>query len=137
MIDPETHVQIRRYFYAEHWKIGTIAPQHNWAFTKTPCAMPSRPTASIARAKPCGHTSSILIWSSYGRTLDQHPRLRTTRIYQMIQDRGYTGSVVQLRRAVARLRPTAREPFLKLQAFPAEHYGKFRVMVRSGAVRSF
>jgi len=24
MISPETRVQIRRYFYAEHWKIGTI-----------------------------------------------------------------------------------------------------------------
>ena len=27
MIRPETCVQIRRYFYAEHWKIGTIALQ--------------------------------------------------------------------------------------------------------------
>src|SRR5256885_552615 len=25
MISPETRVQICRYFYAEHWKIGTIA----------------------------------------------------------------------------------------------------------------
>jgi hypothetical protein len=25
MIDPEVRVQIRRYFYAEHWKEGTIA----------------------------------------------------------------------------------------------------------------
>jgi hypothetical protein len=25
MIPPETHVEIRRYFCAEHWKIGTIA----------------------------------------------------------------------------------------------------------------
>jgi hypothetical protein len=25
MISPETRLQIRRYFYAEHWKIGTIA----------------------------------------------------------------------------------------------------------------
>lgn len=25
MIDPEVRVQIRRYFYAEHWKVGTIA----------------------------------------------------------------------------------------------------------------
>ena len=25
MISPETHLQIRRYSYAEHWKIGTIA----------------------------------------------------------------------------------------------------------------
>jgi len=43
------------------------------------------------------------------QTLDQHPRLRATRIYQMVRDRGYTGSVVQLRRAVARLRPQIRE----------------------------
>jgi AraC-like DNA-binding protein len=27
MISPETCAQIRRYFYAEHWKIGTIARQ--------------------------------------------------------------------------------------------------------------
>ena len=27
MISPETHAQIRRYFYAEHWKIGTIASE--------------------------------------------------------------------------------------------------------------
>src|SRR6185503_11552597 len=38
----------------------------------------------------------------------------------MIRDRGYTGSVVQLRRAVARLRPQIHEPFLRLQAFPGE-----------------
>jgi len=29
MIPPETRVQIRRYFYAEHWKIGTIAQALN------------------------------------------------------------------------------------------------------------
>ena len=43
------------------------------------------------------------------QTLEQHPRLRATRIYQMLRDRGYTGSVVQLRRAVARLRPPGRK----------------------------
>jgi transposase len=53
-------------------------------------------------------------------TLDQHPRLRATRIYQMIRDRGYGGSVVQLRRTVARLRPQFREAFLQLQMFPGE-----------------
>ncbi|MDQ2949858.1 MAG: hypothetical protein M3Y27_28640 [Acidobacteriota bacterium] len=29
MIDPEINAQIRRYFYAEHWKIGTIARELN------------------------------------------------------------------------------------------------------------
>src|SRR6202161_477105 len=38
----------------------------------------------------------------------------------MIRDRGYSGSVVQLRRTVARLRPQSREPFLQLQTFAGE-----------------
>jgi hypothetical protein len=29
MIPPETRAQIRRFFYAEHWKIGTIARELN------------------------------------------------------------------------------------------------------------
>jgi transposase len=52
--------------------------------------------------------------------LEQHPRLRATRLHQMIRDRGYTGSVEQLRRVVARLRPQPHEAFLRLQVFPAE-----------------
>jgi len=69
------------------------------------------------------------------QTLEQHPRLRATRIYQMIQSRGYTGSVVQLRRAVAPLRsPQRAAPFLSLRTFPGEQaqvdwasFGKVRV----------
>ena len=52
----------------------------------------------------------------------------------MILDRGYSGSVVQLRRAVAELRPQIREPFLRLQMFPGEqaqadwaHFGEVTV----------
>jgi hypothetical protein len=29
MISPEVRAEIRRYFYAEHWKIGTIASELN------------------------------------------------------------------------------------------------------------
>jgi transposase len=53
-------------------------------------------------------------------TLEQHPRLRATRMYAMVRDRGYIGSVVQPRRAVGRLRPRIREPFLQLHTFPGE-----------------
>ena len=52
--------------------------------------------------------------------LEQYPRLRSTRLYQMIRDRGYSGSVEQLRRTVARLRPQPQEAFLRWQVFPAE-----------------
>jgi hypothetical protein len=52
--------------------------------------------------------------------LEQHPRLRATRLYHMIWDRGYSGCVEQLGRVVARLRPQPREAFLRLQLSPAE-----------------
>jgi transposase len=52
----------------------------------------------------------------------------------MLRERGYQGSVVQLRRAVANLRPHHPEPFLRLQTFPAEqaqvdwaHFGEILI----------
>jgi hypothetical protein len=128
MIPPETHVEIRRYFYAEHWKIGTIARElgiHPDAVRK---AIESDRFHRGQELRP----SIIDPYLEFVRqTLGQHPRLRATRIYQMIRDRGYAGSVVQLRRAVARLRPPAREAFLRLHTFPADHYGESGVMVRT------
>ncbi|MGH8311466.1 MAG: IS21 family transposase, partial [Steroidobacteraceae bacterium] len=40
-------------------------------------------------------------------TLAQYPRLRATRLFEMVKGRGYAGSVVQLRRAVRLIRPAA------------------------------
>jgi len=117
MISPETRIQIRRYFYAEHWKIGTIA--------QTLDVHPDTVRRAIEverfhHAEPLRPSIVDPYLPFVREVLEQHPRLRATRIYQMIQDRGYTGSVEQLRRAVARLRPQPREAFLRLQSFPAE-----------------
>jgi transposase len=68
-------------------------------------------------------------------TLEQHPRLRATRLFEMARDRGYHGSVVQLRRHVARIRPAPRtEAYLRLHTLPGEqaqvdwgHFGTIRV----------
>jgi len=118
MIDPETRAQIRRYFYAEHWKIGTIARE----LGVHPDAV--RNAIEAQRLGLGGQPVRASIVDPYlaflRETLDQHPRLRATRIYQMARDRGYTGSVGQLRRAVARLRPQIREPFLRLETFAGE-----------------
>lgn len=118
MISPEVRAQIRRYFYAEHWKIGTIARELG--------VHPDTVRNAIEAQRLGGKVQSLRpsVIDPYAefirQTLDEHPRLCTTRIYQMIRDRGYTGSVVQLRRAVARIRPQIREPFLRLEMFPAE-----------------
>src|SRR6266702_816214 len=117
MMSPETRAEIRRYFYAENWKIGTIARElnvHPDAVRNAIEADRFHPTQPL---RPC-ITDPYMEFVR--QTLDQHPRLRATRVYQMIRERGYTGSVIQLRRAVSQLRPPSREPFLKLQAFPAE-----------------
>lgn len=118
MLNPETRAQIRRYFYAEHWKIGTIARE----LGVHPDAV--RNAIEAQRLGLGGQPVRASIVDPYlaflRETLDQHPRLRATRIYQMARDRGYTGSVGQLRRAVARLRPQVREPFLRLETFPGE-----------------
>jgi hypothetical protein len=40
--------------------------------------------------------------------LEQYPRLRATRLWAMLRDRGYAGSAVQVRRYVRTVRPAAR-----------------------------
>ena len=117
MISPEIRVQIRRYFYAEHWKIGTIAQALGLH------ADTVRRAIEVERFHPGEQLrpSRLDPYLEFIRqTLAQHPRLRATRLHQMIRDRGYAGSVEQLRRSVARLRPHRTEAFLQLQVFPAE-----------------
>ncbi len=131
MINPETRVEIRRLFYAEHWKIGTIASQLGVHPDAVRHAIQSDP---FQRAQPLRPSIMDPYLEFLRQTLDQYPRLRATRLYQMIRARGYSGSVVQVRRAVASLRPPTREAFLRLHTFPAEqaqvdwaHFGQVAV----------
>ena len=117
MISSETRAQIRRFFYAEHWKIGTIAQ----ALDVHPDTV--RRAIEVERfqhAEPLRPSIVDPYLPFVREVLEQHPRLRATRIHQMIRDRGYTGSIEQLRRVVGRLRPQPHEAFLRLQVFPAE-----------------
>lgn len=109
MISPETRAQIRRYFYAEHWKIGTIARELGVHPDTVRNAIEAERFRNLRPPRPALVDPYL---EFIRQILEQHPRLRATRIYQMIGDRGYTGSIVQVRRAVARLRP------LNPRAFP-------------------
>ena len=117
MISPETRAQIRHWFFAEHWKIGTIAQALRIHPDTVRHAIESDRFHRAQTLRAC-LTDAYLPFIR--QALDQHPRLRATRIYQMIRERGYQGSVIQLRRVVATLRPIHREPFLRLHVFPAE-----------------
>jgi transposase len=117
MIDPEVRVQIRRYFYAEHWKVGTIAR----ALRLHPDTV--RRAIEVERFHRAEQLRASILdpYLAFMRqTLEAHPRLRATRLEQMLRDRGYRGSIEQLRRTVARLRPRPQEAFLRLQVFAGE-----------------
>jgi transposase len=118
MLDAETSAEIRRLYYAEHWKIGTIATAkgvHPDAVRRALSEPGLRGDKRAARAKITDPYLPLI-----RDTLDRYPRLRATRLYQMLCARGYRGSAVQLRRVVRAIRPRQIEAFTVLTAFPGE-----------------
>lgn len=132
MITPEQVAEIRRLFYAEHWKVGTISAQLGVHADAVRTALE---TDRFNRARQLRPTKLDPYIGFIQETLQRYPRLRATRIYQMVRQRGYTGGVVQLRRLVRRLRPAPqREAFLSLRTFPGEqgqvdwaHFGTVQI----------
>lgn len=116
MISKEQIATIRRLYYAEHWKIGTIAAALGLHPETVKHACLSAPT----RRRPHRPRLTDPFLDFINQTLQLYPRLRATRLFEMLRDRGYQGSIYPLRRVVARLRPQSREAFLRLETFPGE-----------------
>jgi transposase len=130
MIPPELVVQIRRLFYAEHWKIGTISSELGVHYDTVKRAL----EVERFRRGPNRKTKLEPYHEFIQQTLQSYPRLRATRIFEMIRERGYPGGMEQLRRYVRRIRPRVAEVFVRLQVLPAEqaqvdwaHFGVVRV----------
>jgi transposase len=131
VIAPETTAEIRRLHYAEHWKIGTIATGLGVSWDTVRLALSSD---RFGRPRPLRPWSTDPWVEFIRQTLERYPRLRATRIWQMLRERGFPGEVRAVRRAVARLRPAARPAFLRLSVMPGEqaqvdwaHFGTMRV----------
>jgi transposase len=119
MHDAATIAEMRRLYYGEHWKIGTIAAQlqiHPDAIRRAV----NRPMGPPALRPPRPRQiDPFLPWLQ--QTLATYPRLRATVLHRMLRERGYTGGVVQLRRLLRQLRPPApSEAFVRLQCLPGE-----------------
>ena len=119
MITPEQHAEIRRLYFGEHWKVGTIAATLG-VHHDTVSAVISHDTQALRRGR-CGPTLADPYLPFIRDTLAQYPRLRATRLFEMVRARGYAGSVVQLRRVVRALRPlVASTAYRRLTTLPAE-----------------
>jgi transposase len=119
VITPEQRAEIRRLFYAEHWKVGSIASALGvHGDTVRNAIEAQRFLANAARPRP---TKLDPYLSFIRETLEKYPRVRATRIYWMVRERGYTGSVKQVRRQVRWLRPApASTAYLRLNVMPGE-----------------
>jgi transposase len=131
MLDPEKLATIRRLYFAERWKIGTIASELGVHRDTVRSAIETDPLHRPRRLRPSRLDPYIPFLRE---TLERHPRLRATRLLGMIRQRGYTGSIQRLRCVVARLRPAVKEPFLRLVSLPGEqaqvdwaHFGEVMV----------
>jgi transposase len=105
MITPEQHAEIRRLYYGEHWKVGTIAAALGVHHDTVRAAI-AHDTQGVRRGT-CRPTQLDPYLPFVRDTLAQYPRLRATRLFEMVKARGYPGSVVQLRRTVRLIRPAA------------------------------
>lgn len=112
--------EIRRLYFAEHWPVGTIAAQlhvHHETVRRAlgllPAGAPGRRIERLSLLDP--YRDFI------AGQLALYPRLRATRIYDMIAERGYTGSMRTVRRHVAQVRPEpAPKAYLRLDPLPGE-----------------
>jgi len=134
VIGPEQVAELRRLFFAEHWKLGTIAA----TVGVHPAAVRRAVGSDLFNANRSRRRRVAPLTDPHlefvRATLERYPRLRATRIFEMLRARGYAGGVVQLRRVVRRLRPVGREAFLVLRTLPGEqgqvdwaHFGEVRV----------
>lgn len=133
MISDEVRTRIRRLFFAEHWKVGTIASELGVHHDTVRGAIDAdRFVSRGARVAP----SMLDPYKAFVQeTLLAHPRLRATRIFEMLRPRGYPGSAVQLRRYVRRVRPRSNvEAFFRRTTLPGEeaqvdwaHFGRIEI----------
>ena len=120
-IAADKEAEISRLFHAEKWRIGTIAAQlsvHRDTVRRV-LAMTrvrKKDDATISRKDSFAPYVAFI-----AETLQKYPRLRSTRLFDMLKGRGFQGSDRTLRRYVKGVRPTPkREAFLRLDPLIGE-----------------
>lgn len=134
MIDRKTRAEIRRLFFAEHWKVGTIATQLSVHPDTVRRALQTDSFAWRGTVRPSALDPYIELIAD---TLGRYPKLTGTRVHEMLRARGFAGSPAQVRRRILQLdlRPKpAAEAFLRLHTLAGEqgqvdwaHLGRLHV----------
>ncbi len=133
-ISEERKAQILRLYFAEHWRVGTIARQLGIHHSTVERVLNE---AGVAREQQRPRRRSKLdpFVPFMVETLERFPTLSAARVYDMLTARGYGGGPDHVRHRVAQLRPRRpSEAYLRLRPLPGEqaqvdwaHFGKVQV----------
>ena len=132
MIDDAKEAAILRMYHAEKWPVNTIADQlgvHHDVVERVVRAERA-PAVQLVRASILDPYVPFI-----KKTLEEHSRLRASRLYDMCVARGYVGGPDHFRHRVRQLRPKrAAEAFLRRRPLPAEeaqvdwgHFGRITI----------
>jgi transposase len=132
-ISDELTAKILRYYHVEKWRVGTIANQLNIHHSVVTRVLNQ---SGISKAM---HTTRESIIAPFMRfileTLNKHPTLTASRLYEMVRQRGYKGGVDHFRYLISLYRPKPpAEAYLRLRTLPGEqaqvdwgHFGRIEI----------
>jgi len=133
-INDERKAQILRYFFAEHWRVGTIARQLGVHHSTVERVLRE---AGVERERRRPRRPTLLdpFIPFITEVLEQFPTLTAARLFDMAKERGYPGGPDNFRHRIAELRPRRpREAYLRLRTLPGEqaqvdwaHFGKLTI----------
>ena len=133
MIPKSTEADILRFFHAEKWPIGTIATELGIHHTTVQRVLRQSGVEPVVVAPRPSVVDPYMPFVQ--EQLAKYPKLRASRLFSMIKDRGYPGKQDHFRRIVGRIRPKKpAEAFLRLRTLPGEqaqvdwaHFGKITI----------
>lgn len=115
-LTPEIEAEVTRLYYAEHWKVGTLASQLG--------LHPDAVRRILGFAGMCQGKVRPRMVDPYRELIDEtlarYPTLRSTRLHDMLRERGFVGAARTLRKYVASVRPRRRNVYLRTEPLVGE-----------------
>lgn len=132
-ISEDLKAKILRYAHVEKWRVGTISRElgvHH-STIKRVLANSGIPKATLLPQRSMLDPFLPFVLE----TLDKHPKLTASRLYDMVCERGYPGGSDHFRHLISLYRPrVAAEAYLRLRTLPGEqaqvdwgHFGHINI----------
>lgn len=118
-ITEDQKAKILRYYHVEKWRVGTIARQLGVHHTTVDRALNKSGIVKESRTRKGSLIDPYLPFILM--TLEKFPKLTSSRLYDMVVERGYPGGPDHFRHLVSLHRPRkVPEAYHRLQTLPGE-----------------